>query len=66
MGHRFFLFQRVQSYGPVEIARAVRDDGDKGYSTVCTADGCGWSSDYSSYGSACVAAKGHHCRIKNR
>ncbi|WP_425833757.1 mobile element transfer protein [Streptomyces fractus] len=66
MGRRFFLFERLQSYGPVDIARGLISDGEKGYTAVCKADGCGWSSDYASYGSVCIAAKGHVCRIKNR
>ena len=61
-----FFFQRLVRYGPVEIGRALTRDGEKGYIASCTADQCGWSAEYSSYGAVCVAAKGHRCRIKSK
>ncbi|NUP36373.1 MAG: Mobile element transfer [Streptomyces sp.] len=66
MGHRFFLFERLQRYGPVEIGRALTKSGEKGYIAACTSDQCGWSAGYSNYGPACMAAKGHRCQVTSK
>ncbi|MFE7574390.1 mobile element transfer protein [Streptomyces sp. NPDC057521] len=34
------------------------------HAAVCTADRCGWSSDYCSQSAAQLAARTHRCRVR--
>ncbi|WP_328298626.1 Mobile element transfer [Streptomyces sp. NBC_00435] len=56
-------FRSLMKIGPVQIG-AYRDNrGRNKDSAVCTTDGCGWSSDYSSSTAAQLAARSHRCRV---
>jgi len=58
------FFHSLFRIGPVQIG-THRDPhtGRTRYAVVCTAENCGWSSDYSSRTAATLAARTHRCRI---
>ncbi|QPP07573.1 Mobile element transfer [Streptomyces bathyalis] len=58
-----FVFRLRDRFGPVQVGNVWGDSGVTGYIAVCEADRCGWSSEYSSYAAACIAARNHRCRI---
>ncbi|QEV49872.1 Mobile element transfer [Streptomyces vinaceus] len=49
--------------GPVQIGTYRDRRGRTKDAAVCTTDGCGWSSDYSSSTAAQLAARTHRCRV---
>ncbi|MFD7262907.1 mobile element transfer protein [Streptomyces sp. NPDC059874] len=55
-------FRSLMKIGPVQIG-TYRDRGRNKDTAVCTTDGCGWSSDYSSSTAAQLAARSHRCRV---
>ncbi|MEW1903637.1 mobile element transfer protein [Streptomyces sp. NPDC086147] len=58
-------FHSVMRIGPVQIGSHRDRRGRTKYAAVCTADRCGWSSDYSSSSAAQLAARTHRCRISD-
>ncbi|MEU2244041.1 mobile element transfer protein [Streptomyces sp. NPDC018338] len=56
-------FHSVMRFGPVQIGTHRDRRGRTKYAAVCTADRCGWSSDYSSSSAAQLAARTHRCRL---
>ncbi|MEV7413608.1 mobile element transfer protein, partial [Streptomyces althioticus] len=34
------------------------------HAAVCSADGCGWSADYTSQSAAQLAARTHRCKVR--
>jgi hypothetical protein len=62
MARREF-FHSMQQIGPVQIGTHRDRHGRTRHAAVCTAERCGWSSDYSSRSAATLAARTHRCRI---
>ncbi|MFG2750050.1 mobile element transfer protein [Streptomyces xanthophaeus] len=56
-------FRSLMKVGPVQIGTYRDRRGRTKDSAVCTNDGCGWSSDYSSSTAAQLAARSHRCRV---
>ncbi|WP_322870869.1 mobile element transfer protein [Streptomyces goshikiensis] len=56
-------FRSVMKIGPVQIGTYRDRRGRTKDAAVCTADSCGWSSDYSSSTAAQLAACTHRCRV---
>lgn len=56
------FFHSVMRIGPVEIGTHRDRHGRTKHAAVCSKDGCGWSSDYSSRSAAQLAARTHRCR----
>jgi hypothetical protein len=50
--------------GPVQIGTHRDRHGHTKHAAVCTADRCGWSSDYSSQSAAQLAARTHRCKVR--
>jgi hypothetical protein len=57
------FFHSLSSVGPVQIGTGRDRQGRPRHVAVCTAEGCGWSSDYASRAAATLAARTHRCRI---
>ena len=57
-------FHSVMSIGPVQIGTHRDRHGQMRHAAVCTADGCGWSADYTSQSAAQLAARTHRCRVR--
>ncbi|MGW3626926.1 mobile element transfer protein [Streptomyces sp. NPDC000880] len=57
------FFHSVMSIGPVQVGTHRDGHGWTKHAAVCTADRCGWSSDYTSRAAATLAARTHRCRI---
>lgn len=57
------FFHSISRVGPVEIGTHRDRLGRTRHAAVCTTDGCGWSSDYSSRAAATLAARTHRCRV---
>ncbi|MER5856233.1 mobile element transfer protein [Streptomyces sp900105245] len=57
-------FHSVMSIGPVQIGTHRDRHGHTKHAAVCTADGCGWSADYTSQFAAQLAARTHRCRVR--
>ncbi|MFG2194451.1 mobile element transfer protein [Streptomyces sp. NPDC048639] len=57
------LFHSLFSVGPVEIGTYRNRSGHTRHAAVCTAERCGWSSDYSNRTAATLAARTHRCRV---
>ena len=55
-------FHSVARIGPVQIGTYRDRHGSTRHAAVCTADHCGWSSDYSTRTAATLAARTHRCR----
>lgn len=58
-----FSFRSLMKIGPVQIGTYRDRRGRTKDAAVCTTDGCGWSSDYSSSTAAQLAARTHRCRV---
>ncbi|WP_329195217.1 MULTISPECIES: mobile element transfer protein [unclassified Streptomyces] len=56
-------FRSLLKIGPVQIGTYRDRRGRSKDTAVCTIDGCGWSSDYSSSTTAQLAARSHRCRV---
>lgn len=56
-------FRSLMKIGPVQIGTYRDNRGRNKDMAVCTTDGCGWSSDYSSVTAAQLAARSHRCRV---
>lgn len=56
-------FRSLMKIGPVQIGTSRDNRGRSKDTAVCTTDGCGWSSDYSSSTAAQLAARSHRCRV---
>jgi hypothetical protein len=57
------FFHSVMRIGPVQVGTYRDRHGRTKHAAVCTADRCGWSSDYTSRSAATLAARTHRCRI---
>jgi hypothetical protein len=57
------FFHSTFHIGPVQIGTHRDRHGRTRHAAVCTAEACGWSSDYSSRTAAVLAARTHRCRI---
>ncbi|MEU7020723.1 mobile element transfer protein [Streptomyces sp. NPDC046203] len=55
-------FHSVMRIGPVQTGTRRDRRGRTKHAAVCTADGCGWSSEYSSPSAAQLAARTHRCQ----
>ena len=56
------FFHSVMRIGPVQVGTHRDCHGRTRHAAVCTADHCGWSSDYSSRTAATLAARTDRCR----
>lgn len=61
--HARINFRSLMKIGPVQIGTYRDRRGRNKDTAVCTTDGCGWSSDYSSSTAAQLAAHAHRCRV---
>jgi hypothetical protein len=57
------FFHSVMRISPVQVGTHRDRHGRTKHAAVCTADRCGWSSDYTSRSAATLAARTHRCRI---
>ncbi|MFJ3995334.1 mobile element transfer protein [Streptomyces parvus] len=57
-------FHSVMRIGPVQIGTHRDRTGRTAHAAVCTADRCGWSTDYSSRTAAQLAARTHRCTVR--
>ncbi|MDT3397204.1 mobile element transfer protein [Streptomyces sp. B1866] len=55
-------FHSVSRIGPVQIGTRRDQYGRTRHAAVCTAENCGWSSDYATRPAAVLAARTHRCR----
>lgn len=56
-------FHSISHVGPVQIGTFRDPYGRSRHAAVCTAERCGWSSDYATRAAATLAARTHRCRI---
>ncbi|MFJ3694923.1 mobile element transfer protein [Streptomyces sp. NPDC090052] len=54
-------FHSVMRIGPVQLGTHRDRRGRTKHIAVCTADGCGWSAEYTNSSSAQLAARTHRC-----